>query len=54
MRVFYIVYIVLSLVLNFIFNSLTTLLLAFLAFPMVLLLVRSRKSTRDSYSNKKH
>jgi hypothetical protein len=54
MRVFYIVYIILSLVLNFVFNSLTTLLLAFLAFPMVLLLVRSKKRTGDSYSHKKH
>ena len=54
MRVFYIVYIILSLVLNFVFNSLTTLLLAFLAFPMVVLLVRSKKGPRDTYSHKKH
>jgi hypothetical protein len=53
MRVFYIVYIILSLALNFIFNSLTTLLLAIVAFPMVLLLVRSKKGPRDSYSHKK-
>ena len=54
MRAFYIVYIILSLALNFIFNSLTTLLLAFLAFPMVLVLVRSKKRSKDSYPHKKH
>jgi hypothetical protein len=53
MRAFYIVYIILSLALNFIFNSLTTLLLAFLSFPMVLYLVRSRKKPKDQYWGKK-
>jgi hypothetical protein len=53
MRAFYIVYIILSLSLNFIFNSLTTLLLAFIAFPMVLHLVRRRKKPKDEYWSKK-
>jgi len=53
MRAFYIVYIIVSLLLNFIFNSLTTLVLAFIAFPMVLHLVRSRRKPRDGYRNKK-
>lgn len=46
MRTVSIVYIILSLALNFIYNSLTTLLLAFLSFPLLLLLIRRKKKPR--------
>lgn len=46
MRTVSIVYIVLSLLLNFIYNSLTTLLMAFISFPLVLLLIRSKRKPR--------
>ena len=48
MRTVSIAYIIISLALNFIYNSLTTLLLAFLAFPLVLLLTRRKKKPRQS------
>lgn len=47
MRTVSIVYIILSLALNFIYNSLTTLLLAFLSFPLLLLLIRRKKKPRQ-------
>lgn len=43
MRAFSAVYIILSLVLNFMYGSLTTLLLACLSFPLVFVLIRKRK-----------
>jgi hypothetical protein len=46
MRTVSIIYIIVSLTLNFIYNSLTTLLLAFVSFPLVLLLIRRKKKTR--------
>jgi hypothetical protein len=46
MRTVSIAYIILSLLLNFIYNSLTTLLLAFVSFPLVLLLIRKKKKPR--------
>lgn len=47
MRTVSIAYIIISLALNFIYNSLTTLLLAFLSFPLLLLLIRRRKKPRQ-------
>lgn len=47
MRVVSIAYIILSLLLNFIYNSLTTLLLAFVSFPLVLLLVHKKRKPRQ-------
>lgn len=46
MRTVSIVYIIISLVMNFIYNSLTTLLLAFVSFPLLLLLIRRKKKPR--------
>ena len=47
MRTVAIAYIIIALTMNFIYNSLTTLLLAFLSFPLVLLLIRRKKKPRQ-------